>query len=331
MRHRLFLVAVVILVVLVGLAVARLLFPTSPFTWPEIQGQVGVFNNNALPDVRAAGKHGIGLDQMSYPYQVGNVPAKMAADGLHMLDESFWDYISQACQISFKTHQRCVISPGLERRIERETRDHLARIARQSAVAGFWVLDDYPGGDVRHTLDRIHVLVTQANRKAGVNRPMICGFTGNLDYRSGPHARWQSIDGPFKQAMANFTPRGCDMVALYIYGESPWFSVHSVDWTMHRVLPYEKAYLRRRGWNIKREPLVGIPQAFTPLHAGGVDWAPETGSALATQVTAFCKGGASAILAYAWRDHNPGRGELGNDPELRAGLEAGMENCRSDW
>jgi hypothetical protein len=85
--------------------------------------------------------------------------------------------------------------------------------------------------------------------------------------------------------------------------------------------------LRQRGWDPAQQPLIGIPQSFR-LPDGAV----PTDASVASQTAAYCAGGASAILFYAWNDSLGGpKAELFNAPGLRSGAASGLASCRAVW
>jgi hypothetical protein len=213
--------------------------------------------------------------------------------------------------------------PGERIVFSRYTRQMYERAHRWDSVVAYWVLDDYPG-DVRPALELIHRLVQEDTRTGRAARPTICGFGGNLDNTA------QSVEesrAAFDAAVVNFTPLGCDAVALYPYAAIGQTDQDGIDWGMSDLLPYMLNELRTRGWDPNLQPLIGIPQTF----ALAQNIAPGE-SSVATQTAAYCRAGAHTILFYAWDDSfaRP-KIELFNSPELRSGAEAGLSSCRATW
>ena len=134
--------------------------------------------------------------------------------------------------------------------------------------------------------------------------------------------------------MTNFTPLGCDVVALYpyAYSEKTTADRSQVDWSMSLSLPYALDILRSRGWDAVRNPLIGVPQAMgSPNPAKGEYILPEADD-IAAQTAAYCKAGAIAILPYAWNDNRTDiPNELYNTANLREGLQRGLQECAQYW
>lgn len=152
-------------------------------------------------------------------------------------------------------------------------------------------------------------------------RPTICGLGGNLD--AADHATSETR-AAFDLAVANFTPTGCDAVAVYPYSVA---DATDTDWTMRDLLPYMLDRLRGLGWDPARQPLVGIPQAFRArgaLSPAAID--------VATQTAAYCAAGASAIAFYAWDEASGSTTfELYDAPDLRQGATNGLARCKAFW
>ena len=216
---------------------------------------------------------------------------------------------------------------------------HLQLIAREAhsdpaaRVIGYWILDDWPydidpGGAIP-ALEHIHALVAQYT--PGV--PTICGFGATLGVRPNPD--WWDA-----RIAANFTAQGCDRVGLYIYSQlipstAPPPSSGQIDWTMNGLLPPVLSSLRAQGWDMTRQPLIGIGQAF----GGTLRSAPPTylypvpgSSDITTQAAAFCAAGATGVAFYAW--HLPAFVSAQNpqiSATLAAGVQSGLATCRSHW
>src|SRR5258708_1426414 len=135
---------------------------------------------------------------------------------------------------------------------------HLKQVKDNQLIIGYWVLDDWvqwDAGSAQQILIKIHHLIRQYTP----DRPAICGFGGdiglNKEYGWGD---WIAD---------NFSPQACDKVGFYIYTPSqsnaiPTASPDAYNWSMSGVLPAMFASLQQRGWNITKEPLIGIGQAF---------------------------------------------------------------------
>ena len=243
---------------------------------------------------------------------------------LSLVDTYPWGRIAAACGAAARD-QTCQLSQDQLGTIERQVRSHLQVTRKDDSVVAYWVLDDNPG-DVRPAIELIHRLVQEDTLSGRVARPTICGFGGDLDSSQQSLADSRAA---FDAALSNFTPLGCDAVALYPYarGQVAADLDTGVDWAMTDLLPYMRDQLRQRGWDAAQQPLIGIPQTFR-LPDGAV----PTDASVATQTGAYCAGGASAILFYAWNDSWSGpKAELFNAPGLRSGAASGLANCRAVW
>jgi hypothetical protein len=199
----------------------------------------------------------------------------------------------------------------------------LAQLKSNSAIAGIYVLDDYPG-NIANILSDVHSVVAEDNKTEAFSRGTVCAFGATLDARQTPQQSWTSEQTYYMKAAVNFSPLACDYVALYPYAPQG-FQDSQVDWSMSQLLPYLLARLAARGWTAASAPLIGIPQAFGYVAEGR--YAP-TGPDIRSQTIAFCKGGARSIIAYAWDDSYSGRKlELFNDSDMRAGFTQGLAVC----
>jgi hypothetical protein len=242
---------------------------------------------------------------------------------LSLVDTYPWGRLEAACGATARD-QTCQLSQDQLETIERQVRSHLQVTRKDDGVVAYWVLDDNPG-DVRPALELIHRLVQEDTLSGRLARPTICGFGGDLD--SGQMALADSR-AAFDAALANFTPSGCDAVALYPYARGGAGDQDAgVDWAMTDLLPYMRDQLRAHGWDPTQQPLIGIPQTF-----GLPDGLAPTDATVATQTAAYCAGGASAIFFYAWNDSFGGpKAELFNAPTLRLGAATGLSTCRAAW
>jgi hypothetical protein len=203
----------------------------------------------------------------------------------------------------------------------------LAHLRGNSAIAGFYILDDYPG-DIADILSQIHGLVTDDNRNEPAPRATMCSFGAMLDTRQQSQQAWTSDHSYYQKAITNFSPGACDFVALYPYAP-PGAQENQVDWSMGQLLPYMLNQLSARGWTPSGQPLIGTPQAFGyPAQQRY----PPSGADLRTQADAFCQGGARSLVAYAWNDSYEGaKLELSNDADMRTGFAQAVGDCQRAW
>ncbi len=206
--------------------------------------------------------------------------------------------------------------------------DHLQQEKDNSLIIGYWVLDDWvswDAGSARHLLIKIHELIQQYTP----GRPAICGFGGSID----PYFRYGWEDN----LADNFSPQGCDEVGFYIYASSlpntkPISSADLYDWSMADVLSAMFASLQQRGWNINKEPLIGIGQAFGgPRAHTDRYWITPSAKDIETQSRSFCEHGATGLAFYSWED--PGYGPTTQTPmssaEIGAGIRNGITACKA--
>jgi hypothetical protein len=207
---------------------------------------------------------------------------------------------------------------------------HLQQVKENHLVVGYWVLDDWvtwDAGSAQQLLVKVHQLIQQYTP----GRPAICGFGGSISVSTS--YGWR--DG----TAANFSPQGCDMVGLYIYTSSlPGTTVASppdaYNWSMAGVLPAMFASLKMRGWDITREPLIGIGQAFGgPIRNTNRYWVTPDANDIATQSKSFCEHGATGIVYYGWDDSTFGAGMQTpmNNTGIEMGIQKGIAACKQIW
>jgi hypothetical protein len=207
---------------------------------------------------------------------------------------------------------------------------HLKQVKDNQLIMGYWVLDDWvqwDAGSARQLLIKIHDLIEQYTP----GRPAICGFGGSIGSNQA--------DGWDDWLADNFSPQGCDMVGLYIYtpplrNTTPTSSPDTYDWPMSGVLTPMFVSLRQRGWGIKKEPLIGIGQAFGgPIaHTDSYRVTP-TAKDIETQSKSFCEHGAIGLTFYGWDDSEfgPTTQTPLNSPQIEAGIRNGIAACKQYW
>jgi hypothetical protein len=207
---------------------------------------------------------------------------------------------------------------------------HLKQVKNNHLIIGYWVLDDWvqwDAGSARQIIIKIHNLIQQYTP----GRPAICGFGGSigLNHRYG----WDDWIAD------NFSPQGCDNVGLYIYAPSlpnstSTASPDAYDWSMTTALPAMFASLQKRGWDITKEPLIGIGQAFGgPIAHSDRYWVTPTAKDIETQSKSFCEHGATGLTFYAWNDSGfgPTTHTPLNSPEIEMGIRNGIAACKQYW
>lgn len=206
---------------------------------------------------------------------------------------------------------------------------HLQQVLANHLIIGYWSLDDWvrEAGNAKQILMNIHTLI----QKYTPGRPTICGFGGSM----GLHRNFQWEDW----VADNFSPQGCDMVAPYIYTPSmangiPSPDIEAFNWSMQGLFPALFASLRQRGWDIKKEPVIGIGQAFGgPFNDGNRHAAIPRTKDIATQSGSFCEHGATGVVFYAWDDSEfgPTSQTPMNSPEIETGIQKGIAACKRVW
>lgn len=199
------------------------------------------------------------------------------------------------------------------------------------AVLGYYLLDDY-WFDMSAELK----VISQAIKRIKPRATLLCAFGLNI----ATSEESTSVDR-FRNKLVNYSPQWCNAVSIYSYSRSYSYPLRSSsDWSMSSTLELALHDLRNRGWRPTNGLLVGTPQAFNfnprinrSTNARELEYrAVTTQQTLRTQVTAFCRAGAQAIIAYTWENGSPGRvAVLSNDPGLRKGLRQGMRNCQAIW
>lgn len=207
---------------------------------------------------------------------------------------------------------------------------YLKQVKDNQLIIGYWVLDDWPqwdAGSARQLLIKIHDLI----KLYTPDRPAICGFGGSI----GPYQE----DGWDDWVAANFSPQGCDMVGFYIYAPTlpnttPTSSPDVYDWSMSTILPAMFASLQQRGWNIRKEPLIAIGQAFGgPIIHTNDYWVTPSAKDIEVQSKSFCEHGATGLTFYGWDDSEfgPTAQTPMNSPQIEMGIRNGIAACKQYW
>ena len=203
---------------------------------------------------------------------------------------------------------------------------HLQQVKDNHLVVGYWVLDDWASwdaGSARQLLVKVHDLI----QKYTPGYPAICGFGGSIspDHTAG----WDDW------VADNFSPQGCDMVGLYIYAASRFNIPADVyDWSMSSTLSAAFHSLQKRGWDVAKQPLIGIGQAFGGLRPGKNSyWIMPSAQTIETQIRSFCEHGASGVAFYGWDDSEFGSTVQTpmNSAEIEKGIQSGVAACYQYW
>jgi hypothetical protein len=309
--------------------------PPPPGQFPDVVHHAGAEHILTAAEVDTASSQGITLS-MNYGNVSGTLASEMQAKGTKYLDRTIADDLYTACGWPTTT---CSLSTTQEDALLAQVNTYLNANKSDPLIAGYYVLDDFPG-NVSHALQRI----TAAVHTITPNKPTVCAFGASTDFwptsdhTNAPYTAHAGID----QSIGNYTPTGCDLTDFYIYGvgdvpsltSAPCIPTANNDWTMAGVIPYLKSLLTARGWN----PATGFvisPQTFDiPSEVDGTtgctDYVNPTAASIETQTAAACTGGAVATLAYIWDQFGSG-GYLANRADWQTGYQAGNNTCKTIW
>ncbi len=296
--------------------------PRPPRDYSRLVHRVGAYN---VDSVAAASQAGLDL-ALNYAPPNPLLARSFADHGFTYVDtfieQAIYRYVRpQRC---IQSVDPCALPAQSKAALLAEVRQHLSDVD-PSLVAAFYLVDDYPG-NIRDLLITVRGLIDEA----GLRIPTLCAFGGMLDVRQ-LNGKLKTGDRAFERIGVNFSPDACDAVALYP-APPAGSRDDNVDWSMARLLPARRALLSKLGWDPGREPLVGTPQTFShPVDKHRPTPTP-TDADVETSTTAFCRAGASAVIAFAWSDTYAGPKEvLENDPDMRAGLARGRRRCMAIW
>ncbi len=309
--------------------------PVSSVAWPHLYGQVGSYwamNVTEVANLSAAGFH---MLLVTPNIAKGAFLTAMQQNNVKYIDPFIWNTISATFSVQVQSGKPWTMTDDQEQTVLTAVKAYLATQTSNTQTIGYWVLDDSPRGDIRDLIEKIHVLVAASNSTTPFPKPVICGFGGVLDEKTSSTAPFVANSGSFQLAVQNFTPAGCDMVALYPYAVNQFNDPTLVDWSMSALLPMELQALRDMGWDQSREPLIGMPHTFSfqKLSFGHYYYVLPRAQDIKLQSEAYCKAGAVALLAYTWDDNYAAtpRTELFNSPDMVQGLQQGMQVCQSQY
>lgn len=314
-------------------------------------GLIFILQNAAGAEVHEVGPYGVKKpeqinDIAHYPFSLIVIgysgPTSpyapfLSAHHIRCLDNTLWGIVAEAFHARCpEKNTGCSLTNADEEAILSKVDKHLQAIGNDPNVAGFWFLDDDPGGQVISVMEKIRRRVGDQNQFYRIVRPTVCGLGERLDYKKSPSdAQFTKSHSYFRRALENYSPAACDRVALYLYGENTYPDPAGIDWSMSDLLPYMLTVLKKRGWNPARDPLVGVVDAFSfPWKAGEPNFVEPRHDDIVTQTEAYCKWGASSILFYAWDDSvsDPRKHEGYNSPQLVQAVVDGVQSCRNnDW
>src|SRR5579884_2158537 len=193
--------------------------------WPGLEGRIGPYSGvHTVADVDRM--ISLGFRITIYPSINPAIISRLEGEGGTYLDSYLWsNVIHPICQKQLKEgpvhggQASCRLSPEDIAAATEKIRSHLEQVKSDRGLAGFWILDDYPHGDVTPILRVIRQLVSQSNAETGLRRPTVCGVGGNLDAKRTPRdPRFRPDRAYTDAALTNVSPEFCDLVSPYLYG-----------------------------------------------------------------------------------------------------------------
>ena len=304
-------------------------------TWSDLVGRIGPYGGiYTADDARQMTGDGLGLTLLSV--SAAPVLSALRQGGAKYIDEHLWRIVYNVCLRRFDLQRAagqplaCVISALDEDAIVKQANAYVNQIGSDPGLVGFWILDDYPRGDIRATLARLRDIVQRNNAATGYRRPTLCGVGGDLDYK-------QTLADPFfiqdrrytEQAMQNLSPAACDIVSPYFYGAASQDDPRLVDWSMRTVMPYFREGLQRRGFDLSTTTIVPVAHAFSYRGTTTYYVTPRADD-IATQMQAYCDAGAASMLFFTWQSQDAER-NYKNDQSVRDGVRLGRAGCLRTW
>ena len=306
------------------------------YPWPKIYGQGGAYFLSSAQNVNDMADQGMLLHVAKAS---GAVHDALVARNGKIIDLTIANLL-QNTLCPNPTTTACSFSAANEQTFLNAVSQYLNTAASDPAIAGYWVLDDYFGIDVRSTLTKVHQLIATSNAANGLSRPAVCGFSTNLEFdvaTKGHNAA--AVAASVTPTLSNFTTAGCDFVTLYAYAPSTdvTMTADRVDWSMSTLLPQVFSILQSEGWDISQQPLIAMPQTFDmPVSSNGYYVLPSYQNVL-TQATAFCNAGATAYIPFAWDTSASGDPTLANSKEpannatLKQAAIDSFHACQKIW
>lgn len=310
---------------------------SEPTAWPNIGGRVGPYGGVlTVDDARKMAADGLTLTVLS-----STAPAVLAAlreGGARYIDVFFWGQISEACKAQYAVqtaaHQPlvCTLSDDAQQAIVKAAATHLDEVESDPGLVAFWILDDYPHGDVSPTLKALHDLVKRSNSRSGFQRATICGVGGSLDAKRLAHdQRFTPNHGYTENSLVNVSPQACDLVSPYFYGTAAADDPGLIDWSMKDLMPYFLQRLREKGFDTSAPLLLPVDHAFSFKSPNNPTfYVMPRPDDIATQMKAYCDAGAFSMLFFTWQSQDADQ-SYSNSEVIRAGVRRGHVECLKDW
>lgn len=319
------------LVIAFGLALgaAQALRAQAPARWPGLAGRVGPYGG-ILNVADAQRMTGDGLTLTVLSNTAAPVLEALRNGGATYIDVTLWELIHSRCvaQTAGRDRRACVLTRGDSDAIVQEASAHVRKMESDPGLAGFWILDDYPGGDVSSTLVRLREVVSRSNQTSGFRRATICGVGGSLDAKASASAStFVANHGYFDRAVANISPDACDIVAPYFYGTAASNDPDLIDWSMRDLLPYFRRKLESRGFDPSAAIILPVVHAFSfKSDMSPTFYVMPRPDDVAAQMKAYCEAGALGTLFFTWASRDADQ-SYSNNPAIRAGVEQGRRQC----
>ena len=308
----------------------------SPSLWPDIAGRVGPYGGiHTTRDAKRMTGDGLKLTLLSST--APDILATLREGGAKYIDNFFWEQIHQKCKSQYgpqtANHQplACTLSTDDRTAIVEAAAAHLKQVAADPGLVAFWILDDYPHGDISMTLRALHDVVKQGNATGGFQHATICGIGGSLDSRHSAQDPQFAFNRDYtEQSLINIVPEACDLVSPYFYGTALKDDPELIDWSMKDLMPYFLQRLRDRGFDTAAPLLLPVSHAFSYRGPSGTFWVTPRPGDVETQMNAYCDAGAFSILFFTWQSHDADR-SYSNDDAIREGVQRGRIECLSRW
>jgi hypothetical protein len=251
--------------------------------------------------------------------------------GAKYIDVTLWELIHRRCvaQSAGQRRPSCSLSAADTDGIVEAAATHLRKAESDPGLVAFWILDDYPGGDVAATLVKLHDAVDASNRSSGLHRATICGVGGSLDAKLAPSsATFTAQHAYLDRALANISPDACDIVAPYFYGTTPVANNPAlIDWSMRDLLPYFRRKLEARGFGSPSAVMLPVIHAFSfKSDSNPTYYVMPRPDDIAAQMSAYCSAGSLATLFFTWSSRDSDQ-NYSNNAAIRAGVEQGRRAC----
>lgn len=307
--------------------------------WPALAGRLGPYGGvNTAADAATLAHDGLFL---TLPSNISLVERKaLGQQGITWIDATPWNLINQACkkqyaeQAKLKQARACTLSAADQAGVLKATEARLNAVAHDDALAAYWILDDYPGGNIQPMLVRIHQLIEQQNQQTHIVRPAICGIGGNLDLKPTVKSRsFEPQHAYFDRAAVNLTPQSCDLVAPYLYASGHNNNVVLADWNLRQLLPYVLQTLQERGFDTSKPLLVPVLHAFgSRLPQGSDAYFTPRAQDIVSQTKAYLAYHPVAFLFFTFAPDADAPVSYSNDPAIRQGIQQSLGVlAKSQW